>query len=72
MGDKEETLSLWPSKAAIERWRLDGAHRCAQVLGRRDWYETFEIEVLELASENALPEWCKALDKKAPSVLKSP
>lgn len=44
----EIAISYWPSLAQIEVWRQDVEHLIAQSLGRNKWYESFEVQTLEI------------------------
>ncbi|MDP7061353.1 MAG: antibiotic biosynthesis monooxygenase [Planctomycetota bacterium] len=44
----EVAISYWPSLAQIEVWRQDVEHLVAQNLGRSKWYESFEVQILEI------------------------
>lgn len=47
-GNNEIAISYWPSLAQIEVWRQDVEHLVAQNLGRSKWYESFEVQTLEV------------------------
>jgi heme-degrading monooxygenase HmoA len=47
-GDTEIAISYWPSLAQIEVWRQDVEHLVAQNMGRSKWYESFEVQTLEV------------------------
>ncbi len=42
------TVSYWASEQAIARWKADLEHLAAQQLGRRTWYEHYEIRVAKV------------------------
>jgi heme-degrading monooxygenase HmoA len=48
------TVSYFESMASLEHWRGDPVHREAQALGRSDFYEEYEIEVVEIVRHH---EW---------------
>lgn len=39
------TVSYWKSEAAISAWKADADHLAAQRMGRREWYEHYEVRV---------------------------
>jgi heme-degrading monooxygenase HmoA len=39
------TVSYWASEADIARWKSNVEHRLAQAMGRRRWYEHYELRV---------------------------
>lgn len=47
-GDQEIAISYWQSEADIAAWRNDSEHQLAQQHGKRDWYSSYEVEVVEL------------------------
>lgn len=47
-GDQEMTLSYWPDKLAIQRWRNDPEHVRAQAMGEQHWYADYRIQVAEV------------------------
>jgi heme-degrading monooxygenase HmoA len=42
------TVSYWSSAKAISAWRVDVEHRAAQEMGKREWYEHYEIKVAKV------------------------
>lgn len=42
------TISYFENMAALDEWREQPVHREAQVLGRDNFYEEYEIEVAEI------------------------
>jgi heme-degrading monooxygenase HmoA len=42
------TISYFESMASLEHWRENPVHREAQALGRSDFYDEYEIEVVEI------------------------
>lgn len=39
------TVSYWASTDAIAAWKANAEHRVAQVTGRRQWYQQFEVRI---------------------------
>jgi heme-degrading monooxygenase HmoA len=39
------TVSYWASEADVARWKANAEHLAAQVMGRRRWYERYEVRV---------------------------
>ncbi len=48
-GQQEVTLSYWPDEASINAWKAHPEHRQAQQLGRERWYESYSVQVAEIA-----------------------
>lgn len=44
----EITISYWNSEEDIHKWKQDQAHLRAQELGRNRWYETYQVQVVEV------------------------
>lgn len=42
------TVSYWESHEAIARWKADTAHRFAQELGKREWYERYQLHIAKV------------------------
>ena len=47
-GDQEIAISYWPDEASILRWKADPEHSLAQQQGRKKWYESYTVEVVEI------------------------
>jgi len=47
-GDKEITISYWPSMEHIKAWRENSEHRKAQSLGKSKWYKSYKVQVTEV------------------------
>lgn len=47
-GDQELAISYWPDEASIQRWKQDSDHLIAQQLGKKDWYQHYQVEVVEI------------------------
>lgn len=42
------TVSYWKDLDAIAHWKAEATHLRAQQLGKRDWYEGFELRVAKV------------------------
>lgn len=42
------TVSYWESEDAILNWKRNAEHAAARALGRRDWYEHYELRVAKV------------------------
>ena len=47
-GKQEIAISYWPDEDAIVRWKADPDHTLAQQQGRKNWYESYVVEVVEI------------------------
>ncbi len=47
-GDREVTISYWPSEEAILAWKQNAEHQAAQQLGRARWYRDYQIDIVEV------------------------
>jgi heme-degrading monooxygenase HmoA len=56
-GNREITLSYWPSLEHIKAWKEDPEHQAAQELGRTRWYTSYKVQVVKIEREygNTLP-----------------
>ncbi len=50
-GDQELTVSYWKTEEAIARWKADPEHIRAQMLGRKKWYRTYTVQIVEIVRE---------------------
>jgi heme-degrading monooxygenase HmoA len=46
--DCEVSLSYWQTEEQISTWKSDPVHVKAQELGRHKWYESYQVEVVEI------------------------
>jgi heme-degrading monooxygenase HmoA len=46
-GDREIAISYWKSLDDIKAWKADLLHQKAQATGRKRWYRSYKVEVLE-------------------------
>lgn len=47
-GDSEVAISYWDDEQQIRDWKQDPKHLLAQQAGRRRWYESYTVEVVEI------------------------
>jgi len=47
------TISYWRDLESIRRWRDNAEHREAQRLGRKIWYDSFELHIARVESYRA-------------------
>lgn len=45
---RELTLSYWPDKESIEKWRQNELHSKAKDLGKAKWYKRYMVEVAKV------------------------
>lgn len=50
-GAQEIAISYWPSQDHIKRWKQDEEHLAAQALGQNKWYESYQVQVVEVLRE---------------------
>ncbi|MES9833912.1 MAG: antibiotic biosynthesis monooxygenase [Candidatus Thiodiazotropha sp. DIVDIV] len=44
----EIAISYWPSLQHIKAWQNNPEHKAAQALGKSKWYNTYQIDVVEV------------------------
>ncbi|WP_394132651.1 antibiotic biosynthesis monooxygenase family protein [Shewanella maritima] len=47
-GELEVAISYWHSLDDIQAWRNDKTHQQAQALGKSRWYQSYNVEVVEV------------------------
>jgi heme-degrading monooxygenase HmoA len=47
-GNDEIALSYWPDQDKIRAWKQHSDHLIAQELGKKDWYESYSVQVCEV------------------------
>lgn len=52
------TVSYWASAEAIASWKANIDHLAAQEMGRRSWYEHYEVRVAKVERAYAKPGGC--------------
>lgn len=50
-GNQEIAISYWPSTEAIQAWKEDPVHLQAQKQGRAKWYQSYQVQVVEVVRE---------------------
>ena len=44
----EIAISYWPDLESIKKWKQDSQHQHAKIKGMNNWYESCDIEVVEV------------------------
>jgi len=52
-GDQEVAISYWDTEEQIKNWKLDPLHQQAQQLGSEKWYESYQVQVVEIKRQYA-------------------
>ena len=47
-GGQELAISYWPSAEHIKAWKADPEHQQARQTGRRKWYRSWQVEVVQV------------------------
>ncbi|MDC0610311.1 antibiotic biosynthesis monooxygenase [Vibrio sp.] len=55
-GDQEIAISYWLSEDDIQKWYQDTQHTVAQQLGRKKWYRSYTVEVVEIKRQYSFGE----------------
>lgn len=42
------TVSYWSSTEAISAWKANAEHLAAQEMGKREWYEHYELRIAKV------------------------
>ncbi len=50
-GDQEISISYWNSVNDISNWKQNSEHLVAQELGKKAWYESYHVQVVEILRE---------------------
>ena len=50
-GNREIAISYWENLDQIELWKQDSEHLVAQEMGRSRWYNSFQVQVVEIVHE---------------------
>ena len=50
-GSNEIAISYWESMEQIKKWKENAEHLVAQKLGKEKWYETYNVEIVEVISK---------------------
>lgn len=49
------TVSYWDSAEAIAAWRANAEHLAAQAMGKRAWYERYQVRVAKVERAYGFP-----------------
>ncbi len=52
--DQEITLSYWPSMEHIKAWKAHPLHQQAQKLGKKYWYHSYTVQIVEIIKEYSI------------------
>jgi heme-degrading monooxygenase HmoA len=52
----EIALSYWPDQEKIRLWKNHSDHLIAQELGRKDWYESYSVQICEIKRQYHFPD----------------
>lgn len=50
-GEQEIAISYWKDLESIESWKKNSEHAVAQKCGRKDWYKSYTVEVVEIKKQ---------------------
>lgn len=50
-GKQEIAISYWRSLEDIKKWKQDAEHLSAQALGRSQFYESYQVQIVEVLRE---------------------
>ena len=50
-GDQEVAISYWPTEEQIRHWKQDPTHLEAQRRGSESWYESYQVQVVEIVRQ---------------------
>ncbi len=50
-GTQEMAISYWKSQEQIKQWKENSEHLVAQKRGRSAWYESYNVQVVEVIRE---------------------
>ncbi|WP_440873976.1 antibiotic biosynthesis monooxygenase family protein [Thalassotalea sp. PLHSN55] len=53
--EQEIAISYWPDEESIIRWKKDAEHGLAQSLGREKWYQSYQVDVVEIKRSYQFP-----------------
>ena len=49
--DQEVAISYWQSEEQIRAWKQDPLHLRAQQTGRKKWYKSYQVQVVEVVRQ---------------------
>lgn len=47
----EIAISYWPDKESITAWKNNPEHQQAQKQGKRKWYKSYQVQVVEILNQ---------------------
>ncbi|MBE8232927.1 MAG: antibiotic biosynthesis monooxygenase [Endozoicomonadaceae bacterium] len=50
-GTSEIAISYWKSLSDIKVWKQDSEHLVAQEMGKKKWYKSYRVQVVEILRE---------------------
>ena len=50
-GTQEISISYWNNMELIRKWKNDVQHLAAQSLGRKNWYQSYQVKIVEVIRE---------------------
>ena len=50
-GQQEIAISYWDEESHIKDWRNNSEHLIAQGMGRKKWYKSYSVQVVEIRRE---------------------
>lgn len=50
-GEREISISYWDNESQIKDWRTNSEHLIAQGKGRKKWYKSYSVQVVEIQRE---------------------
>ena len=50
-GEERIAISYWESEEAILHWKSNSEHLNAQAQGRRKWYQSYSVQVVQVQRE---------------------
>ena len=54
-GDYEIAISYWDKESHIKDWRNNSDHLQAQGMGRKKWYKSYSVQVVEIKRDYRSP-----------------
>ncbi|ETI68738.1 antibiotic biosynthesis monooxygenase family protein [Neobacillus vireti] len=45
------TISYWESLEDIKRWKVNTAHKAAQIKGKKEWYKNYKVRICKMERE---------------------
>ncbi|AWB68984.1 antibiotic biosynthesis monooxygenase [Saccharobesus litoralis] len=54
-GPQEIAISYWPDEESIQAWKQDTMHLLAQKYGQEQWYESYQVQIVEVKRQYSFP-----------------